>query len=260
MVYTPAGAFWCPNIPPDQAAAGSERIGAVSSQSAQQRPPAAADPAPPQGLFSHPRQPLHLDIGRRQGRFLLALAPQAARIGTSSESKFRRASLNAPSATASIWGLGNVAFPVLQRQCEPQTGSPLCAGQLQRVTIQFSRSLVSSGNTRSAVFCKPALLHAIAQRPRPGGELFLQSDVAAVIEPMVALSEACGAFDRPRTDPRPWRNDQSAAVASEREQHVLSQGQPVYRGALPAHNAALRPSPGWRRLPRPTHNRAISAA
>jgi tRNA (guanine-N7-)-methyltransferase len=59
--------------------------------------------------------------------------------------------------------------------------------------------------------------------------LFLQSDVPAVIEPMVSLCEASGWFERPEEDARPWRGDNPMPVATERERLVLAQGLPVYR-------------------------------
>ena len=47
---------------------------------------------------------------------------------------------------------------------------------------------------------QPALLLAIAAALQPGKRLFIQSDVLAVIEPMVALTEASGCFSRPAAD------------------------------------------------------------
>jgi tRNA (guanine-N7-)-methyltransferase len=73
------------------------------------------------------------------------------------------------------------------------------------------------------------LLQALAAALPEGGELFLQSDVTAVIEPMVALTEASGWFLRPPEDGRPWRSDNPLPVATERERIVLAHGLPVYR-------------------------------
>jgi tRNA (guanine-N7-)-methyltransferase len=57
----------------------------------------------------------------------------------------------------------------------------------------------------------------------------LQSDVRAVIEPMVALVEASGCYHRPAADPQPWRPTNPLPIASERERHVEAQGLPVFR-------------------------------
>jgi len=63
----------------------------------------------------------------------------------------------------------------------------------------------------------------------PGAELFLQSDVLAVIEPMVQLVEASGCFERPTCAGHAWHGSNPLPVPTEREAHVLSRGLPVYR-------------------------------
>jgi hypothetical protein len=64
-------------------------------------------------------------------------------------------------------------------------------------------------------------------------------DVAAVIEPMVALCEASGCFKRPAEDDRPWRASNPLPVPTERERHVLAQGLPVYRVLYRRNHAAV---------------------
>jgi tRNA (guanine-N7-)-methyltransferase len=88
---------------------------------------------------------------------------------------------------------------------------------------------------------QPPLLRSIAAALAPGAELFLQSDVQAVMAPMVALCEASACFERPAEDGWPWRASNPLPVPTEREHHVLAQGLPVYRvlyrrnqGAVPA--------------------------
>ena len=78
-------------------------------------------------------------------------------------------------------------------------------------------------------FLGDLLLLAIAGALAEQQELFIQSDVLEVIEPMVLLIEASGYFQRPPQDGRPWRHDNPLAVATERERLVLQQGLPVYR-------------------------------
>jgi len=213
---------------------------------------------PPQALFSHPRQPLHLDIGSARGHFLLAMAPQQPDWNFFGV-EIRRGLVEAAELDRERLALGNLSFRFCNANVSLQDWlTALPHGQLQRVTIQFPDPWFKRKHQKRRVL-QPALLHAIASALPPGGELFLQSDVAAVIEPMVALSEACGAFDRPRTDPRPWRTTNPLPVASEREQHVLSQGQPVYRVLYQRTTAALRPLARLEAVAEATHNRAISA-
>ena len=83
------------------------------------------------------------------------------------------------------------------------------------------------------------LLLAIAAALVPGRELFLQSDVREVIEPMVALTELSGCFERPSEDARPWRLDNPLPVPTERERYVLEQGLPVYRVLYRRNHQAL---------------------
>jgi tRNA (guanine-N7-)-methyltransferase len=63
--------------------------------------------------------------------------------------------------------------------------------------------------------------------------------VPAVIDPMVALTEACGCFSRPADDARPWRASNPLPVPTERETYVLNQGLPVYRVLFERNDAPL---------------------
>jgi tRNA (guanine-N7-)-methyltransferase len=60
-----------------------------------------------------------------------------------------------------------------------------------------------------------------------------------VIEPMVALCEASGCFDRPAGDARPWRQHNPLPLPTERETYVLQQGLPVYRVLYQRNTAPL---------------------
>jgi tRNA (guanine-N7-)-methyltransferase len=82
-------------------------------------------------------------------------------------------------------------------------------------------------------------LLAIASALHPGRQLFLQSDVLAVIEPMVALVELSNCFSRPKNDQRPWRSNNPLPVATERERYVQEQGQPTYRVLFERTNTPL---------------------
>jgi tRNA (guanine-N7-)-methyltransferase len=101
-------------------------------------------------------------------------------------------------------------------------------GLLQRVTIQFPDPWFKKKHHKRRVL-QPELLVAIATALGDGTALFVQSDVQAVIEPMVAVIEASGCFERPTSDTRPWRHGNPLPVPTERERHVLAQGLPVYR-------------------------------
>jgi tRNA (guanine-N7-)-methyltransferase len=123
----------------------------------------------------------------------------------------------------------------------PERAGTLPAGQLALVTIQFPDPWFKTKHRKRQVL-QPPLLTALAAALAPGQALFLQSDVLGAIEPMVALVEASGSFERPAGDARPWRAANPLALPTERETHVLSQGLPVYR-VLYRRNASPPPPP-----------------
>ncbi len=183
---------------------------------------------PPQALFDDPGLPLHLDIGCARGRFLLALAarePDRNHLGV----EIRRALVQAAEAERKTLALGNLRFLFCNANVSLEAWlAALPSGLLQRVTIQFPDPWFKKKHHKRRVL-QPELLLAVATALPPGGELFLQSDVPAVIEPQVDMCEACDCFERPEGDARPWRLDNPLPIPTERETHVLSQGLPVYR-------------------------------
>lgn len=183
---------------------------------------------PPSELFRQPERPIHLDIGAARGRFLLALAqaePQRNYLGV----EIRRALVEAAEADRQALDLGHLHYLFCNANISLQDWlAALPMGQLERVTIQFPDPWFKKKHHKRRVL-QPPLLLAIAAALAPGRELFLQSDVLAVIEPMVALVEASGCFARPPADARPWREHSPLPVPTERETHVLKQGLPVYR-------------------------------
>ena len=184
-------------------------------------------PAPKQ-LFERPEQPIHLDIGCARGRCLLGLAEQQPNwnhLGV----EIRRPLVQSADrdAQASEHGNVRVLFCNANISLEGWMGA-LPQDRLQRVSIQFPDPWFKRRHRKRRVL-QPPLLLAIAAALEPGRELFLQSDVPEVIEPMVALTELSGCFERPAMDARPWRLDNPLPVPTERERYVLEQALPIYR-------------------------------
>ena len=184
-------------------------------------------PAPDQ-LFERPEQPIHLDIGCARGRCLLGLAEQQTHwnhLGV----EIRRPLVQSADrdAQASEHGNVRVLFCNANISLEGWMGA-LPQDRLQRVSIQFPDPWFKRRHRKRRVL-QPPLLLAIAAALEPGRELFLQSDVPEVIEPMVALTELSGCFERPANDARPWRLDNPLPVPTERERYVLEQALPIYR-------------------------------
>ena len=195
---------------------------------------------PPAQLFSAPHQPLHLDIGCARGLFLLALAqqqPERNHLGL----EIRRPLVDAAEADRQALELGNLRYLFCNANISLQDwlGS-LPAGQLERVSIQFPDPWFKKKHHKRRVL-QPALLLALGEALAPGRELFIQSDVLSVIMPMVELIEACGGFERPAEDGRPWRTDNPLPVPTERETYVLGQGLPVYRVLYRRNSLSLPP-------------------
>jgi tRNA (guanine-N7-)-methyltransferase len=197
----------------------------------------------PEALFAQPDRPIHLDIGCARGRFLLALAraePQRNYLGV----EIRRALVAAAEADRQALGLEHLCYLFCNANVSlEQWLGQLPAGQLERVSIQFPDPWFKTKHHKRRVL-QPRLLLALAAALAPGRELFLQSDVLAVIEPMVALVESSGCFGRPPEDERPWRPSNPLPVPTERETYVLGQGLPVFRvlyrrNALPPPTLAV---------------------
>ena len=183
---------------------------------------------PPSALFADPALPLHLDIGSARGRFVLAMAQQQPRwnhLGV----EIRRPLVDAAEADREALQLGNLRYLFCNANISLEGWlAALPHGLLQRVTIQFPDPWFKKKHHKRRVL-QPELLLAIATALDDGTALFVQSDVLAVIEPMVAVIEASGCFERPTSDARPWRHGNPLPVPTERERHVLAQGLPVYR-------------------------------
>ncbi len=194
---------------------------------------------PPAELFTAAELPLHLDIGCARGRFLLALArqdPGRNHLGV----EIRRPLVQAAEADRQAEGLTNLRYLFCNATINLQHWlGALPTGRLALVSIQFPDPWFKQKHRKRQVL-QPPLLAAIAGALASGHELFLQSDVLGAIEPMVALVEASGCFERPEGDARPWRSDNPLPLPTERETYVLERGLPVYR-VLYRRNAAPAP-------------------
>ena len=182
----------------------------------------------PDALFSDPGKPIHLDIGSARGQFLLALAekqPEWNHLGV----EIRRPLVAAAQRDRDTRDQHNLHFLFCNANVSLQGWmEALPRDRLQRVSIQFPDPWFKKRHQKRRVL-QPALLLAIAAALEPGRELFMQSDVLELIEPMVSLTELCGCFERPDHDARPWRGTNPLPVPTERERYVLDQGLPVYR-------------------------------
>ena len=218
-------------------------------------------PAPAE-LFERPNQPLHLDIGCARGRCVLGLAeqnPHWNHLGV----EIRRPLVTSADREALAAENGNVRVLFCNANISLEGWmNSLNQDLLQRVSIQFPDPWFKRRHRKRRVL-QPALLIAIAGALQPGRELFLQSDVRDVIDPMVALTELSGCFERPAEDERPWRHSNPLPIPTERERYVLEQGLPVYR-VLFRRNQQSKPALSdlekrWQAIDNPAEVRTVES-
>ena len=189
---------------------------------------------PPEELFANPERPLHLDIGCARGRFLLGLAalePQRNHLGV----EIRRALVQAAEADRQQQQLTNLHYLFCNANISLEGWlAQLPQGRLDVVSIQFPDPWFKKKHHKRRVL-QPALLLAIAAALAPGKRLFVQSDVLAVIEPMLAVIDASGCF----TGAGPWLEHNPLPLPTERETYVLAQGLPVYRQLYQRNSSPL---------------------
>ena len=175
--------------------------------------------------------------------------------------EIRLALVEAAEAERQALGLANLHYLFRNANISLQDWlACLPAGLLERVSIQCPDPWFKQKHHKRRVL-QPALLQALAGALSPGKELFIQSDVLAVITPMVQLIEASGGFDRPDferpdEDRRPWRATNPLPVPSEREAYVMAQGLPVYRVLYRRNNSRLAPLEELEDLPKGVDNPA----
>ena len=182
----------------------------------------------PELLFDDPCRPIHLDIGCARGLCLQELAtlrPDRNHLGV----EIRRPLVRSAQRDRDRLERLNLHYLFCNANVSLEGWmAALPQDRLQLVSIQFPDPWFKRRHRKRRVL-QPSLLLAIAATLQPGRELFLQSDVLAVIEPMVALVELSGCFDRPAEDARPWRADNPLPVPTERERYVQELGLPAYR-------------------------------
>jgi tRNA (guanine-N7-)-methyltransferase len=209
---------------------------------------------PPEQLFAQPQWPIHLDIGCARGRFLLAMAQLEAErnyLGV----EIRRPLVSAAEADRQALELTNLHYLFCNANVSLENWLlALPAGRLERVSIQFPDPWFKAKHHKRRVL-QPELLRALASALAPDRQLFIQSDVLAVIEPMRALVEASGLFaaqapSDPGAPGERWCGANPLPLPTERETLVLRQGLPVYR--LLYRRNALAPAPS----PNPSKNQA----
>jgi tRNA (guanine-N7-)-methyltransferase len=186
--------------------------------------------APPQWdqVFADPTLPLHLDIGCGRGYFALQMAQIEPKWN------FLGLEIREPLVEQAIeWrneaGLKNLhyLFCNVSNSLHPILAS-LPAQTLARVSIQFPDPWFKRKHQKRRVV-QPEVVAVLSEFLRPGGIVFLQSDVLDVAKKMVDRFAEHPAFVRQGED---WLPENPLFVPTERELMALNFGDPVYRAVF----------------------------
>jgi tRNA (guanine-N7-)-methyltransferase len=217
------------------------------AMSPEQPPPRAHKPNPPRGArlptarayqVAAPRMPeegldllevfpgcaeIEIEIGFGRGQFLIqrrASAPQAGLLGIEIRAKhaYLVADKCARLALPNVRILGGDARLLLP-QLRP-------TGRVARVVMCFPDPWWKARHAERRLMDEP-LLNAIAAMLRPGGELFVQTDVEERAQQYLERISACSAFQR--VTETGYIDENPYGARSNREQRAIEDGLPIYR-------------------------------
>ncbi|MBE7380943.1 MAG: tRNA (guanosine(46)-N7)-methyltransferase TrmB [Leptolyngbya sp. SIO1E4] len=176
-------------------------------------------------IFSHPRQPLHIDIGCAKGYFLKQMA------ALHPTWNFLGLEIRAPLVDYALQqrdkaGIENLHFLF----CNANTSlaevlESLPAETLQQVSIQFPDPWFKKRHQKRRVV-QPELVQCLADFLPLEGRVILQSDVDVVAQEMCDRFAEHDAFHRTQAD---WLSESPFPTQTDREQLTLEKGLPVYR-------------------------------
>lgn len=185
-----------------------------------------ANPLEWEKVYPQLNQPLHLDIGSARGRFLLSMAQLETNwnfLGL----EIREPLVIDANKLRDELGLTNLHYLFCNvNNSVSSLLSSLPNKTLERVTIQFPDPWFKNRHAKRRVV-QPELVAELANYLAPGGTVFLQSDIKFVAEEMCDRFSEHPAFVKQHTEE--WLAENPLPVSTEREEYVLSQGEPVYR-------------------------------
>lgn len=185
-----------------------------------------ANPVEWEKVYPQLNQPLHLDIGSARGRFLLSMAQLETNwnfLGL----EIREPLVIDANKLREELGLTNVHYLFCNvNNSVSSLLSSLPNKTLQRVTIQFPDPWFKNRHAKRRVV-QPELVAELANYLALGGTVFLQSDIKFVAEEMCDRFTEHPAFVR--LGDGEWLAENPLPVSTEREEYVLSRGEPVYR-------------------------------
>ncbi len=193
----------------------------------------------PTALFENANSPIHLDIGSARGKFLLEMAsaePNWNYLGV----EIRRPLVDAANYEKELLELSNVHFLFCNANVSLQEWlSLLPKDLLHQVSIQFPDPWFKKRHKKRRVL-QPKLLMSLSSALKPGGKLFIQSDLLDVVMPMVELINKSGYFHHLiESEAQGFLDYNPMPFSSERERYVMNQGLPIYRALFERNSVTL---------------------
>lgn len=175
-------------------------------------------------IYTRPEQPLHLDLGCARGHFLLKMAqlrPEWNFLGI----EIREPLVEQANQQRTELGLTNLCF--LSGNANTSLRSLLGPNSLQAVTIQFPDPWFKRRHQKRRLV-QPPLVVDLAACLRPGGRIFVQSDIQEVAAEICDRLREHPAFV-PQGNDQGWITENPMPAPSDRERVTLEKGEPVYR-------------------------------
>jgi len=188
-------------------------------------------------LFRNPHHPIHIDIGSAKGEFLIELAlkyPDWNFLGL----EIREPLVNSSERKRRKLKLENLKFLFCNVNVSLDKWlSDLDLDQLKRVSIQFPDPWFKRKHFKRRVL-KTSLINSIARYMSKDGEIFIQSDILALIESMTNVMDNNTCFDRNYLHGLKWLDKNPYNASTDRELFVIKKNLPIYR-AMYIRNSKL---------------------
>ncbi|CAH2072503.1 unnamed protein product [Thlaspi arvense] len=182
-------------------------------------------------VYKDPSLPLMVDIGSGSGRFLLWLAKKNAASRNYLGLEIRQKLVKRANFWVNELGLSNVHFIFANAMVSFEQLISSYPGPLELVSILCPDPHFKKRHQKRRVVQKP-LVHSILQNLKPGGKIFVQSDVLEVAQDMRDQfdeeAKVLRHVDTADTE-EGWLMENPMGIRTEREIHAEFEGARIYR-------------------------------
>ncbi|RID41861.1 hypothetical protein BRARA_J01788 [Brassica rapa] len=182
-------------------------------------------------VYKDPSLPLMVDIGSGSGRFLLWLAKKNAESGNYLGLEIRQILVKRANFWVNELGLSNAHFIFANAMVSFDQLISSYPGPLEFVSILCPDPHFKKRHHKRRVVQKP-LVDSILQNLKPGGKIFVQSDVLDVAQDMRdQLDEEAKVLEHVDTvdTEEGWLRENPMGIRTEREIHAELEGARIYR-------------------------------